>query len=61
MQNELTEELRSATRKNEFIFLHWLMNSLRHTLDSWCFEQKQNNANLFANRLCGVSEKKKTS
>ena len=49
MQNELTEELRSATRKNEFIFLHWLMNSLRHRLESWRFKQKQNNANLFNN------------
>jgi len=47
MQNGLTEELRSATRKNEFISLHWLMNTLRHRLESWRFKQKQNNANLF--------------
>ena len=47
MQNGLTEKLRFATRKNEFIFLHWLMNSLCPRLESWRFEKKQNNANLF--------------
>ena len=40
IQNGLTEELRSATRKNEFISLHWLTNSLRHRLESWRFEKK---------------------
>ena len=34
----LIEELKYATRKNEFIFLHWLMNSLRHRLESWRFD-----------------------
>ena len=61
MQNGLTEKLRSATRLNEFISLHWLTNSLRHRLETWRFEQKQNNANLFNKSFLRCSEEKKAS